>query len=625
MLAVLCTDVLCVADSSTLKRPPPALSSKHVFATRPTASAWSPDNDNLFIASNSSILKYSIASETLSEVYTADADISCLCVKDKTTVIFSVSSKIYILEGVLTNPRVSTTLETHKSGITSLSLSNDATLLVSASATAIHIHNLVSGSHSSLRGLVAYIGKGRRYCSFHRRSRTRLIVAVGKNVLIYDSTRSSSPLKSITLGDDTEGNVNAVSCSPFSKTLVAVSTDGGSVGLIDWEKDKPLFRTINLKVPISCMTFSPEGAAVQLGTENGNLLILDLRALDKTPRSILVSEKRERVETLSVQSLARSQISRPVAASARAISKNMAEDAPPPGSRSKKSATAAATLAKKTSPTVSARSISAGQPVGPAALSPVHVGSLLSRPLSPSLSQSSTPCPVEEEGHPAESSPDLPNTPITPLPNSKRRSCMKALGLGSPGVRRLTKARGVAPSGAKGKGKGKVVDFKENDAESSSDNDGAASDRDSTEAGDPVAEHQLQPEGFEHSSSMSLQLTPRLPSSFASASHVGANAWAPSPLRRSLGGQNPLQMPASPRGAALAQDFLRSIIKDVMYDFQAESRAEMTGLHLDLLRMGRSWKNEMHGLMEEYVGDLKELREENKRLREENERLRRGY
>jgi protein NEDD1 len=29
--------------------------------------------------------------------------------------------------------------------------------------------------------------------------------------------------------------------------------------------------------------------------------------------------------------------------------------------------------------------------------------------------------------------------------------------------------------------------------------------------------------------------------------------------------------------------------------------------------------------MEQYVGDLKELREENTRLREENERLRRGY
>jgi protein NEDD1 len=51
----------------------------------------------------------------------------------------------------------------------------------------------------------------------------------------------------------------------------------------------------------------------------------------------------------------------------------------------------------------------------------------------------------------------------------------------------------------------------------------------------------------------------------------------------------------------------------------------MVGLHLDLVRMGGAWRKEMRGAMQEYVGDLKELREENRTLREENERLRRGY
>ena len=51
----------------------------------------------------------------------------------------------------------------------------------------------------------------------------------------------------------------------------------------------------------------------------------------------------------------------------------------------------------------------------------------------------------------------------------------------------------------------------------------------------------------------------------------------------------------------------------------------MMGLHLDLLRMGRSWKAELRALMEEYVGDLREMREENGSLRRENERLRRGW
>ena len=70
---------------------------------------------------------------------------------------------------------------------------------------------------------------------------------------------------------------------------------------------------------------------------------------------------------------------------------------------------------------------------------------------------------------------------------------------------------------------------------------------------------------------------------------------------------------------------VRGIVRDVMFDYQMETRQEMMGLHLDLVKMGRSWKAELRSLMDEYVGDLSELREENKRLREENERLRRGY
>ncbi|KAJ3512458.1 hypothetical protein NLJ89_g3507 [Agrocybe chaxingu] len=73
-----------------------------------------------------------------------------------------------------------------------------------------------------------------------------------------------------------------------------------------------------------------------------------------------------------------------------------------------------------------------------------------------------------------------------------------------------------------------------------------------------------------------------------------------------------------------AHELLKTIVQDVMFDFQRETKAEMMGLHLDLLRMGRGWKNELRVLMDEYVGDLRELREENQRLRVDNERLRRG-
>lgn len=108
---------------------------------------------------------------------------------------------------------------------------------------------------------------------------------------------------------------------------------------------------------------------------------------------------------------------------------------------------------------------------------------------------------------------------------------------------------------------------------------------------------------------MSMQLTPRRP---------GATSVLPSPLRHSVAG-------GSPGAAGSAQGILHALIKDAMLDFRQETKTDIVGLHLDLLRMGRSWRQEMRATMDEYVGDLKELRDENKRLRDENERLRRGY
>jgi len=62
-----------------------------------------------------------------------------------------------------------------------------------------------------------------------------------------------------------------------------------------------------------------------------------------------------------------------------------------------------------------------------------------------------------------------------------------------------------------------------------------------------------------------------------------------------------------------------------MYDYQEDMRTELVGMHLDMVRMGRSWKKDMKDVMDAYAKDLGELREENRLLREENERLKRGY
>ena len=62
-----------------------------------------------------------------------------------------------------------------------------------------------------------------------------------------------------------------------------------------------LFRSLNVKVPLTTIGFSPEGAAIYLGTENGKILVIDLRALDKPPKAVVVSETGNRLETISIQ------------------------------------------------------------------------------------------------------------------------------------------------------------------------------------------------------------------------------------------------------------------------------------------------------------------------------------
>jgi len=104
---------------------------------------------------------------------------------------------------------------------------------------------------------------------------------------------------------------------------------------------------------------------------------------------------------------------------------------------------------------------------------------------------------------------------------------------------------------------------------------------------------------------LSVQMTPR------------KSAWAMSPFRHSIAEGSP--------GANGISGLLHALISDAMLDFRQETRAEMIGLHLDLVRMGRAWRREMRVATQEYAGDLKELREENRKLREENERLRRGF
>lgn len=193
---------------------------------------------------------------------------------------------------------------------------------------------------------------------------------------------------------------------------------------------------------------------------------------------------------------------------------------------------------------------------------------------------------------------------------------MALLGLGTPEVKAWIKAGQPSKNeGAKGVARVKSVGFKDtaNDA---------GKRRQVEESQSSGSDEE---EDYVRERSLSIQISPRRPqptrsSSQTAQSHAYSQSWDASPLRPRHAGH----MPGTP-SAGNAQELLKTIVKDVMYDFQKETKAEMMGLHLDLVRMGRGWKQELRTLMEEYVGDLNDLREENRRLREENERLRRGY
>lgn len=211
------------------------------------------------------------------------------------------------------------------------------------------------------------------------------------------------------------------------------------------------------------------------------------------------------------------------------------------------------------------------------------------------------------------SSPELPCEPVTPISLGKNAAKAPAasaistgigiLGLASPEV-----AKWANGENWKGKGKGKLVDVKKTrfaqhaDTEESHEGNVELEDEDGPEI---LIDEQRDGEGEQD---LSLQVSPRRP--------TARPTWLQSPHRSSA---------ASLNMNAAAQDFLRSIVHDVMYDFQRETKAEMMGLHLDLVRMGRGWKQELREIMEEWSGEIQELKAENKWLREENERLRRGY
>lgn len=243
MLAVATTEHLLLSPTASLKRTPSLLSSNpKISIPRPLAGTWSSDNSTLFLVFSDGIRTYVDRGATEDIIFSSSDEEElqgCIVVKDNGAIVCALSNKIAVLESTLSssNYAIVRTIDVHTSPVTSLAVSNDGVALASTSQTMVYIHDLEIGSHTALRGL-PQSSEEPSLCTFSPHFRTKLIVGSGQVLYVYDITRPSSPVKTIPLGSGADGDVVSLACSPFSKTLVAVACEGGTVHLVDLEKEK---------------------------------------------------------------------------------------------------------------------------------------------------------------------------------------------------------------------------------------------------------------------------------------------------------------------------------------------------------------------------------------------------
>ncbi|KAF8514070.1 WD40-repeat-containing domain protein [Gautieria morchelliformis] len=791
-LAATTTTALTIIDGASLKRHATSYDFRKtpVLAT-PSAHAWSPDNGTLYLVSSDTLHAFSPSSCTFTTLYTSPAGLTlqpALASKDKSTLIFAQGSAIHLLAVGSSSPRITGSLRGHSSPVTALSLCNDASLLASASASGtLCVHNLAHNSLTVLKGAPTTPPSSSKslICMFHPHTRTRLLVGCGKTLVIYDTTRPSAPIKTILLFEkdssiQKSGNVVAISCSPFSKTLTAVAFNSGVIALIDLEKDRPLFKNLQLKIPITSMTFTADGTSVAVGTENGKVIVQDLRAMDHEHRTLPVcgEGRGERIIGISIQR----RIKTSPSTSSAAATKKATTTAKLPTSLSVPLATIdlnnhSNAIAK--SPTRRVLSSSPNVKARAKVVTPIKNRPTTDEPPRRAFSppklaavddgggnisiqiQTLTGDPVVEVRKDRETERNPPNAPrrsrlsvsrstSSPVPraasvNSKTRLVPSAAATDRPSSRsgvtsrsvstkapitRTTSSRGAEPPRmpSASSSSGKIVE-KHSTRTISPSEDGTRSRARQVSLSVPSVSSEQSCRTSGASTDASRTPTPDLPSvdegpppvwrdglknldaalnapgtlstpamerwveagrgkqvcntANLAGKHVGwADTDGSSSSMRETGEElgsdednptilaaykgkdqaeikptsclletmnmSPLRRPHIPltalqvsplRSSPLrvtaggsnstesggAQELLRAVVKDVMYEYRQETREDIKGLHLDLLRMGRSWKMELRSLMDEYVGDFRELREENAKLRKENERLRRGF
>lgn len=230
MLAIVTDNGVGFADPSQMK---------HSLTTIPVSTSlkcatgsWASDNTQIYLASSSCIKRYTVSEGLLEEMFSGPRPVTCLVTADNgDTVIFAVDNKIYSLDCNLCE--IVMTLCPNKKAVTILSLSSDSSLLASVAGHEVFVHNMKTTSKITLKGLPD--GKI-SCCVFHHHSK-KLLLGLGKRVFVYDISNPSAPVNTIDF-PGSSAHIVAIASSPFSTTLIAMTTSEGDVALVDLNKKR---------------------------------------------------------------------------------------------------------------------------------------------------------------------------------------------------------------------------------------------------------------------------------------------------------------------------------------------------------------------------------------------------
>jgi protein NEDD1 len=242
MLAAATNGGITLTSPSTLKRVSSNIPTTIVLCGSPSALAWSLDRNTLFYAQGDVIHHYTADnSSNEGPVYTAEPRGSTV----SHVVCPTTSSLVYATERAVTFTNASHTERCVEldSPITSLTSVYDSKYVVYTTSTTATFHNIATHTAISLGGLLLSKGAAIAASAAHHHSSERIVLVGGSSLFVYDINHPSAPVKTI----DTSGPspLDFVTCSPFSRTLVAVGSTSGMVQLVDLEKEKRFVVPLN--------------------------------------------------------------------------------------------------------------------------------------------------------------------------------------------------------------------------------------------------------------------------------------------------------------------------------------------------------------------------------------------